>query len=102
MVGAIALERYGDLDTVNWMAVDAAFRGRGLATQLLQALEREARARGMRRLWATARAPGFFVANGFGPVGHGPEADLLLGDCPSCSQYGRECTPQPMVKDVDS
>ena len=100
MVGAIALERSGDLDVVNWMTVDAAFRGHGVATQLLQALEREARRRGVRHLWATARAPGFFVANGFRLAGDGPEADHLLGDCPSCPQYGRECTPQAMVKDL--
>lgn len=101
MVGAITLERAGDLDVVNWMSVDEAFRGHGLASRLLATLEAEARRRGIRRLWATARAPGFFVANGFRPADEGPEAAYLVGDCPSCPQYGRECTPQPMVKDLD-
>ena len=100
MVGAIALERSGGLDAVNWMAVDAAFRGRGIASRLLEELEREARARGMRRLWATARAPGFFFANGFRAVPDGAEADYLIADCPSCPHYGRDCTPQPVVKDL--
>lgn len=102
VVGAIALEHADDYDLVNWMSVDAAFRGRGLATRLLQTLEDEARRRGVRRLWATARAPGFFLANGFRPVDAGPEADYLLGECPSCAQYGRECTPEPVVKDLDT
>jgi N-acetylglutamate synthase-like GNAT family acetyltransferase len=100
MVGAIALERSGGLDVVNWMSVDAAYRGRRLASRLLVELEAEARRRGVRRLWATARAPGFFVANGFRPADDGPEATYLIGDCASCPQYGRDCRPQPMVKDL--
>jgi N-acetylglutamate synthase-like GNAT family acetyltransferase len=99
-IGAITLEQARGLDVVNWMAVEAAFRGRGLATRLLGELEREARARGVRRLWVTARAPRFFLANGFRPVEKGPEAAYLIGDCPSCPQYGRECTPEAMVKDL--
>jgi len=101
LVGGIALERSGGLDVVNWMSVDAEYRGRGIASRLLAALEREARARGVRRLWATARAPGFFLANGFRVVTEGLEAEYLLGDCPSCPQYLSECTPRPMVKDLE-
>jgi GNAT superfamily N-acetyltransferase len=100
LVGGIVLERSGGLDVVNWMSVDAAFRGRGIASRLLAELEREARARGVRRLHATARAPGFFVANGFVPLGEGPEREYLLGECPACPQYGRECTPRAMSKDL--
>lgn len=101
LVGGIALERSGGLDVVNWMSVDAAFRGHGIASRLLVALEREARARGVRRLWATARAPGFFAAHAFRLADPGPEADHLIGDCPSCPQYGRGCSPQPMLKDLE-
>ena len=45
LVGAIVLERDDGLDLVNWLAVDAEFRGRGLAGGLYAALEREARRR---------------------------------------------------------
>lgn len=51
--------------------------------------------------WATARAPGFFLLNGFRQAEEGPEAAYLIGDRPLCPQYGRECTPQPMVKAID-
>lgn len=101
LVGAIVLERLLDLDTVNWMAVDEAHRGRGLASRLYAALEREARERGMLRLWVTARAPGFFVAQGYRPVAPGAQAETLLGECPQCEQYGRGCTPQALFKDLD-
>ncbi len=98
LVGAICLERQGGLDTVNWMAVEEEFRRRGIAAALYAELEREALARGVRRLWVTARAPGFFLAQGFEPVPAGPEHDALLGGCPECGQYGRECRPEALAK----
>lgn len=101
LVGSIVLERFEGLDTVNWMAVDEGHRRRGLASRLHAALEREARARGMKRLWVTARTPEFFVAHGYRPVAPGAEWETLLGECPHCVQYGRGCTPQALFKDQD-
>jgi GNAT superfamily N-acetyltransferase len=98
LVGAICLERQHGLDTPNWMAVDEAYRGRGIASALYAELESEARRRGIRRLWVTARAPGFFLAQGFRLVPGGGERDALLGECPRCPQYGRECTPEALCK----
>jgi amino-acid N-acetyltransferase len=100
LVGAIVLERLGELDTVNWLAVAEEHRGHGVAGRLYAAAEREALARGMRRLWVTARAPGFFRAQGFAPVPPGAEHDILLGDCPACPQYGHGCEPRALVKDL--
>lgn len=101
LVGCIALERYVGLDTANWLAVDERFRRRGLAAALYAALEREARKRGMRRLWVTARAPAFFLAQGFEPVEPGTERDALLGGCLACDQFGRECEPKALTKRLD-
>jgi N-acetylglutamate synthase-like GNAT family acetyltransferase len=98
LVGAIALERCAGMDTVNWLAVDERYRRRRVAAELYAALESEARARGMRRLWVTARAPAFFLAQGFEPAPPGGEAGALLGDCLDCAQYGRECEPQALTK----
>ena len=36
LVGAIALERLGELDTVNWLAVDEGYRRRGIAAAPLR------------------------------------------------------------------
>lgn len=102
LVGAVCLERQGDLDTANWMAVDEEYRHRGIAAALLAELEREAIARDMRRLWVTARAPAFFLAQGFVPVAAGPEHDALLGGCLDCRQFGRECRPQALVKTLQA
>jgi GNAT superfamily N-acetyltransferase len=98
LVGALCLQRQGELDTPNWLAVDHGYRRRGLAAALYVELEREAVARGIARLWVTARAPGFFLAQGFEPAAPGPERDTLLGSCPRCAQYGRRCTPEALTK----
>ena len=89
------------MDTPNWLAVDARYRRRGIAAALYGELEREARARGMRRLWVTARAPAFFLAQGFEPVAPGIERDALLGGCLDCDQFERECEPRALTKRLD-
>jgi N-acetylglutamate synthase-like GNAT family acetyltransferase len=101
LVGALCLERQDELATPNWLAVDKDHRRRGVAAALYAALEREAVARGIPRLWVTARAPGFFLAQGFEVVPPGPERDALLGECPQCPQYGRDCTPEALTKRLD-
>jgi N-acetylglutamate synthase-like GNAT family acetyltransferase len=101
LVGCIALERYAGLDTPNWLAVDEGYRRRGIAAALYGELEREARARGMSRLWVTARAPAFFFTQGFEPVEPGTERDALLGGCLECDQFGRECEPRALTKRLD-
>ncbi len=101
LVGGLALEKLGELDTANWLAVDDAYRRRGVAASLYAALEREARARGMRRLWVTARAPGFFLAQGYELAPAGVERDTLLGGCLDCGQYGRGCEPMALSKRLE-
>lgn len=101
LVGAVVLEGYRGLDTLNWMAVDGAHRHRGVARRLVAALEREALQRGISRLWLTARAPDFFLALGYADVAPGPEGDLLLDECRRCAQFGRGCEPRALSKRLD-
>jgi N-acetylglutamate synthase-like GNAT family acetyltransferase len=101
LVGAIVLERDKGLDAVNWMAVDDPYRRRGIASRLYAALEREALARGIARLWVTARSPGFFLSQGYEIVAEGVERGILMGECPDCAQFGHGCEPQAMTKRID-
>ena len=101
LVGAIALERNEGLETVNWMAVDGDYRRRGIAGRLYAALEREALVRSITRLWVTARAPAFFLSQGYTAVPEGDERDILMGECPRCAQLGRGCEPQALTKRID-
>jgi N-acetylglutamate synthase-like GNAT family acetyltransferase len=101
LIGAIVLERRGDLETVNWLAVDASCRRRGIAGRLYTELEREALARGISRLWVTARTPAFFLAQGYAAVAAGLEHDILVAECLHCEQFGSGCRPQPLTKRID-
>ena len=98
MVGTISLDTYEGLPVVGRIAVSQTYRGSGLGRRLLNALESEAHRRGLTELWATARAPGFFVAMGYSVVDDGRERDLLLSECFTCGQYGKECQPQAVRK----
>ena len=100
LVGSIALERFAGMHTANWLAVRDDYRRRGIAAELYAALEREALARGIGRLSVTARAPAFWVAQGFEPLPPGPESDALLGGCLDCDQYGRDCAPEALSKQL--
>ena len=98
MIGTVSLDAIGGLPVVGRIALSRAYRGKGLGRRLLTALEEEALRRGLTELWATARAPGFFVSMGFSVVGDGRERDLLLSECDACPQYGNECRPQAVRK----
>jgi N-acetylglutamate synthase-like GNAT family acetyltransferase len=102
LVGAIALERYAGMDTANWLAVRDDHRRQGIAAALYAALERDARTRGIRRLHVTARAPAFWVAQGFESLPPGPAADTLLGGCRDCDQFGRGCSPEALGRRLDN
>jgi len=97
-VGAVMLRHDGGLDLVGWLAVREECRGRGLGRRLLATVEEQAVRSGIGRLWATARAPGFFLHHGYAVVDSGPAHDFLLGPCLSCAQYGRTCTPRAVSK----
>jgi GNAT superfamily N-acetyltransferase len=100
-VGGITLERSRGMDTVNWMAVAELWRRQGIARRLVEALEAEARRRGIARLYLTARIPGFYLDRGYVEVTDPGRTALLLGDCPQCPQYRVTCTPVAMVKELD-
>jgi len=98
MVGTVSLDDYKGLPIVGRIAVSRAYRGSGLGRRLLAALEEEVLRRGLPELWATARAPGFFVSMGYPVVVDGKERDLLLSECSACRQYGADCHPQAVRK----
>ena len=100
LVGAISWRRDAGRDLVGWLAVEEAYRGHGLGSRLLETMAQEARGGGVRRRWATARAPGFFLRNGFVEVEAGPVRDALLGGCPQCRQFGVTCEPQAVTREL--
>jgi N-acetylglutamate synthase-like GNAT family acetyltransferase len=102
LVGGIALETHHGLDLVGWLAVGDSVRGRGIGRRLLGTLEDEARRRRIGELWATARAPGFFIRNGYAVAGGGAERELLLPGCFDCEQYEETCHPKIVKKGLET
>lgn len=98
LTGVVALCSRAGLDVVGWLAVGESYRGCGVGSRLLAELEAEAGRRGVVSLWATARAPGFFLAQGYAAKDDGVEPRALLANCPACSQYGATCTPRAVCK----
>ncbi|HET6495015.1 MAG TPA: GNAT family N-acetyltransferase [Thermoleophilia bacterium] len=98
MIGTVSLNDLGGLPLVERIAVTHSRRGRGLGRRLLAVLEEEASRNGHSVLYATARAPGFFVANGYAVLAGGAERDLLLADCAGCEQHAVSCRPQAVFK----
>jgi N-acetylglutamate synthase-like GNAT family acetyltransferase len=100
LAGVVSLDEDAGLPVVGWIAVDERYRGRRLGERLLLTVEREARRRGVVTLWATARAPGFFLSMGY-ELAPGEEQDQLLAGCRDCPQHGTSCRPRAVCKRLD-
>ena len=69
LVATAGLELCDDAVLLRSLAVATTHRGRGLATRLVDTLERRARAKRQRVMFLlTTTVPGFFAARGFRPV----------------------------------
>lgn len=98
MVGTVSLGASEGRPIVQTIAVASAWRDRGIGSHLLAALEEEALRRGVTTIWATARAPDFFLRMGYQAVPGGAERDELLADCRGCAQLGTTCSPEAVRK----
>jgi N-acetylglutamate synthase-like GNAT family acetyltransferase len=98
LLGVVSLDEKAGVPVVGWIAVAESARGRGLGRLLLTTVEQEASRRGLRTLWATARAPGFFLCMGYEPAEAGEARDQLLAGCRDCPQLGTTCRPRAMRK----
>jgi N-acetylglutamate synthase-like GNAT family acetyltransferase len=98
MVACAGLKVQGNVFTLECVAVTEELRGKGLGSQLVGALEGEARNRGATKIWALARTPAFFEKIGYRraepSVSEGPN----LEGCQTCRQYRVNCHPSVMLK----
>lgn len=91
VAGCVALESYSaDLAEIRSLAVDSAFRGRGLGARMLHFAVTEARRRRIARVFAVTHAPEFFLRNGFTPGSGLSLTEKLERDCNSCPKR-RSC-----------
>ena len=100
LIGCAALQVLDGYHFLEYVAVDSAMRNRGLGASLVAKIVEEARARGLKELWAKARLPGFYEKLGFkvhSGIRHGPKT---IEDCEACPQYHRTCYPAMVVKQL--
>lgn len=88
LVATAGLELCDDAVLLRSLAVAATHRGRGLATRLVDTLERRARAKRQRVMFLlTTTAPGFFAARGFRPV----ERQLVPASIAATTEFRSLC-----------
>jgi len=100
LVGCATLQ-YSDANHfLEYVAVDASFRHRGIGASLVAKIEEEARSRGMSELWAKARSPEFYERVGFRILSDGERGPKSLDSCQGCTQFRKSCFPAIVVKQL--
>jgi len=101
-IGAVArLEIILDHPFVEEVAVRADLRRKGLGKKMVGEVLEEARRRGIRTIWAMARAPNFFRGIGFGEEPDGEFRAEMIEGCEKCPDYLRVCNPVLFKKNID-
>lgn len=77
------------------VAVEEKYRGRGYGKALVDAVMEEAKKRQAKRIWLTAKVPGFYKKFGFAAVPR--EEAPFETKCVICPQYHNGCDSEVMV-----
>jgi amino-acid N-acetyltransferase len=85
---------------VRSLAVDAAERGHGVGTMLVDNLRQRALEEGFDKLSAFTHAPGYFSQMGFSIVPHVWMQEKIFTDCVKCPSF-RRCGQYAMVVPLD-
>lgn len=98
LVACAGLKEQGGVFSLECVAVKEELRGRGLGGKLVATVEEEAKRRGASKIWAVARAPGFFEKAGYTKVSAMESEGPKLTACLGCRQYLRGCSPSIVLK----
>jgi len=88
-----------DLGEVRSLVVDESHEGRGLGRLLVQRIETEARAIGLRRLMALTYVPAFFHKLGFQTVPMDTLPEKVWSVCVKCYKYN-QCDETAVLMDL--
>jgi len=83
------------------LAVNAADRGSGVGSMIVDELRRRARREGFEKLCAFTHAPAYFITMGFSIVPHTWLLEKIVTDCLKCPLF-RACGQYGMVVPLDS
>lgn len=100
LVGCAALRKEDEIYSLECLAVKERFRYQGLGARLVMTIEKDARARGVKKLWALARAPNFFKRLGYREMRKNDEGGPSISSCRNCPQFHKNCEPEVVLKDL--
>ena len=98
LAGCVAMKRSSDTYLVDWLAVRAQDRGKGIGRLLVEKVAEDAKEEGAERLWAIARTPEFFMHMGFAPSSQDVSPVLSFENCRRCPQFNNTCAPKIVTK----
>jgi len=101
VIGCAGLRRYpGGMAEIVGLAVDERSQGRGVGRHLIDALLDEARALGLRRVFALTLQDGFFHRLGFRTTSVAEFPEKIALDCSACAKRAT-CAEIAVVLDLD-
>jgi len=88
-----------DLAEIRSLAVSKESQGRGIGRSLLNACIKEARALGIKRVFALTYQPDFFRKAGFNDVDKSKLPQKIWGDCLRCPKFP-ECDEDAVIMEI--
>jgi len=88
-----------DLAEIRSLAVSKESQGRGVGRSLLNACIKEARALGIKRVFALTYQPDFFRKAGFNDVDKSKLPQKIWGDCLRCPKFP-ECDEDAVIMEI--
>lgn len=100
-VGTAALHvLWEDLAEIRSVAVTNSHQGKGIGRKLVKRCLREARALGVKKVFALTYHPGFFKELGFSDVDKNSLPQKIWGECLKCHKFP-ECNEIAVIKTLD-
>jgi amino-acid N-acetyltransferase len=102
--GLIAMHVYWeDLGEIRSFIIEKKYRGHGHGTELLSTAVKEARAIGIKKVFALTKVPVFFTKCGFKKLSRAKLPHKVWKDCFNCPKYPKHCDEIAMmyrIKDI--
>lgn len=98
LAAALVLAKRQGYHIIDGIATDPEYRHEKLATGLMEKAVKRTADDGGEAIYLVARAPGFFKTLGFYETDPDEAPDFF--ECRTCPQYGKDCFPQVMRKDL--
>ncbi len=97
-IGGGSLAYTCDEYVIKTIAIEKAYQGRGLGTDLVNAIMTDAKDRGAKRVYLNAKVPAFYKKLGYEVVTGDAAPDIST--CHLCSRYHNGCDSEIMMKEL--